>query len=226
MVLLLYSRHCDGSIAWAKYLHRLFTELSKHRGRLRVRHLPAEDLAAALPSSLPASTEREVRQSKLQLCLISPSLLHFLSEERARRNPRFSLSAVLPEPDRVLAVMLGVRDDQIGPAHRAALAGESGDSFSEWVHLEAKDHDLEFVQTVLYFSTHILNGGEGGGGAGKAATLATANPRRRSRSCRASGGSRGSTRTLPGGGAGGAENGTFHVHPKKVTEVFLLTFSS
>jgi len=24
-------------------------------------------------------------------------------------------------------------------------------SFSQWIHLEAKDHDLEFVQTVLYF---------------------------------------------------------------------------
>ena len=29
-------------------------------------------------------------------------------------------------------------------------------SFSQWIHLEAKDHDLEFVQTVLYFSTQIL----------------------------------------------------------------------
>jgi hypothetical protein len=30
-------------------------------------------------------------------------------------------------------------------------------SFSQWIHLEAKDHDLEFVQTVLYFSTQILH---------------------------------------------------------------------
>ncbi len=34
-VVLLYSRHCQGSIEWAKYLHKLFTELSKHKGRMR-----------------------------------------------------------------------------------------------------------------------------------------------------------------------------------------------
>ena len=34
-VILLYSRHCPGSIEWAKYLHKLFTELSKHKGKLR-----------------------------------------------------------------------------------------------------------------------------------------------------------------------------------------------
>ena len=34
-VVLLYSRYCPGSIEWAKYLHKLFTELAKHKGRLR-----------------------------------------------------------------------------------------------------------------------------------------------------------------------------------------------
>ena len=37
-VILLYSRHCPGSIEWAKYLHKLFTELSKHKGKLRYAH--------------------------------------------------------------------------------------------------------------------------------------------------------------------------------------------
>ncbi len=35
VVLLIYSRHCHGSIEWAKYLHRLFTELSKQKRKLR-----------------------------------------------------------------------------------------------------------------------------------------------------------------------------------------------
>ena len=34
-VILLYSRHCSGAIEWAKYLHKLYTELSKHKGKLR-----------------------------------------------------------------------------------------------------------------------------------------------------------------------------------------------
>jgi hypothetical protein len=34
-VILLYSRHCSGSIEWANYLNKLYTELSKHKGKLR-----------------------------------------------------------------------------------------------------------------------------------------------------------------------------------------------
>ena len=34
-VILFYSRHCNGAVEWAKYLHKLYTELSKHKGRLR-----------------------------------------------------------------------------------------------------------------------------------------------------------------------------------------------
>jgi hypothetical protein len=34
-VVLLYSRHCTGAVEWAKYLHKLYTELSKHKGKLR-----------------------------------------------------------------------------------------------------------------------------------------------------------------------------------------------
>ena len=41
-MLLLYSRHCSGSVEWARYLHKLFTELSRNKSRLTVRHLPVE----------------------------------------------------------------------------------------------------------------------------------------------------------------------------------------
>lgn len=48
-VILFYSRHCTGAVEWAKYLHKLYTELSKHKGRLRyvyflkkIVYLPAE----------------------------------------------------------------------------------------------------------------------------------------------------------------------------------------
>ena len=43
------------------------------------------------------------------------------------------------------------------PEHRSSLI-----SFPQWVHLEARDHDLEFVQTVLYFSSQILQRSEPG----------------------------------------------------------------
>ena len=34
-VVLIYSRFCPGGVEWAKYLNKLFTELSKHKGKMR-----------------------------------------------------------------------------------------------------------------------------------------------------------------------------------------------
>ncbi len=94
---------------------------------------------------LPPHMEDEICSSRLQLVLLSPTLLQFLY-----RQPSLLVGRLL-HPDRVIAIMLGVRDGQIQAEHRRSLV-----SFSQWIHLEAKDHDLEFVQTVLYFSTQIL----------------------------------------------------------------------
>ena len=129
--------------------------------------------------SLPQHIEDEIYQSRLQIVLLSPTLLQFLS-----RCPTLPIGRLL-HPDRVLAIMLGVKDSLITAEHRSGDWRESIKltsfknsknifscvqskpiiteffisvlfSFSQWIHLEAKDHDLEFVQTVLYFSTQIL----------------------------------------------------------------------
>lgn len=222
-VILLYSRHCPGSIEWAKYLHKLFTELSKHKGKLRyatghlhltlsvqrrilhwvhsldmhglfrVRHLPIEDLASHV---LPPSMEEGIYQSRLHLVLLSPNFLSFVA-----KNPSTPLGRLL-HPDRVLAVMLGVKDNQILPEHRSGLS-----SFSQWIHLEAKDHDLEFVQTVLYFSTQILNRTSAENGGAGARTRSG----RRLQSLNAGHGFSATAR-LSG------DNSSFHIHPKKITE--------
>ena len=34
-ILLIYSRYCPGAVEWAKYLHKLYLELSKRKGKLR-----------------------------------------------------------------------------------------------------------------------------------------------------------------------------------------------
>ena len=77
-------------------------------------------------------------------------------------------------------------------------------SFSQWIHLEAKDHDLEFVQTVLYFCTQILNRSDN---------------RKISRRSHPLGSAAGAQPCKCAGSGGTAENGVFHVHPKKVTQV-------
>ena len=158
----------------------------------RVRHLPVEDFIDCL---LPPQIEKEITGSRLQLVLLSPTMLQVLA-----RNSNTPVGRFL-HPDRVIAIMLGVRDAQILPEHRNSLI-----SFSQWIHLEAKDHDLEFVQTVLYFSTQILQRSH----KIKAMTSSNASAsiklaRSASNNCRPS------------------ESTLFHVHPRRVTEVNHLT---
>ena len=112
-----------------------------------VRHLPVEDLSDCI---LPPHMEKEITSSRLQMILLSPTLLQYLA-----RNSNVVVGRLL-HPDRVIAIMLGVRDSQITAQNRHSLV-----SFPQWIHLEAKDHDLEFVQTVLYFSTQILQRNSG-----------------------------------------------------------------
>jgi len=140
-VILMYSRYCNGSIEWAKYLHKLFTELSRHKGKLTVKHLPVEDMTCLLPAKL----ESEIYNARLQLVIVSPLFLQWVY-----KNPNQLVGRLLQQ-DRVIALLLGVREEQVLAEHRSSLI-----SFPQWVHLEARDHDLEFVQTVLYFSTQIL----------------------------------------------------------------------
>ena len=140
---------------------------------------------------LPPPMEKEITSSRLQLILLSPTLLQFLA-----RNSNFSLGRLL-HPDRVIAIMLGVRDAQISPQIRQ----QNLLSFSQWIHLEAKDHDLEFVQTVSYFSLQILKQQNLLGHKRVAHKLVS---RSASNICRP---------------PLASESNSFHVHPRRVTEV-------
>ena len=84
----MYSRHCQGSIEWARYLHKLFTELSRNKSRLTVKHLPVEDLTCHLPSSL----ESEMFNARLQLVIVSPVFLQWVY-----RNPALLVGRLLQQ---------------------------------------------------------------------------------------------------------------------------------
>lgn len=73
-----------------------------------------EDLASSV---LPSQVEADIYQSRLQIVLLSPALLQFLF-----KTPNFLLGKLL-HPDRVLAVMLGVKDSQILAEHREGTFG-------------------------------------------------------------------------------------------------------
>ena len=62
---------------------------------------------------LPPHIEEEIYQSRLQIVLLSPTLLEFMS-----RYPSLLIGRLL-HPDRVLAIMLGVKDSLITPEHRS-----------------------------------------------------------------------------------------------------------
>ena len=90
----------------------------------RVQHLPVEDLAS---TDLPPVMSTKISSSALQMVLLSPTFLHFLS-----RSPQSSLAVgPLLHPDRVLAVMLGVKDSQILPEHKA---GKNAHQFICWIN--------------------------------------------------------------------------------------------
>ena len=179
-----------------------------------VRHLPVEDLADCL---LPPHMEKEITSSRLQLILLSPTLLQFLA-----RNSNVVIGRLL-HPDRVIAIMLGVRDSQITAQNRhSALV-----SFAQWIHLEAKDHDLEFVQTVLYFSTQILQRNSSYSvNSGQAVT--TSGDLTRNNSAAANSGSGANKRFLKLARSSSnianncnrpPESTSFQVHPRRLTEV-------
>ena len=69
--------------------------------------------------SLPQHIEDEIYQSRLQIVLLSPTLLQFLS-----RCPTLPIGRLL-HPDRVLAIMLGVKDSLITAEHRSGDWRES-----------------------------------------------------------------------------------------------------
>ena len=63
--------------------------------------------------ALPQHIEEEIYQSRLQIVLLSPTLLQFIS-----RQPSLVIGRLL-HPDRVLAIMLGVKDSLITAEHRS-----------------------------------------------------------------------------------------------------------
>ena len=180
-----------------------------------VRHLPVEDLADCL---LPPHMEKEITSSRLQLILLSPTLLQFLA-----RNSNVVIGRLL-HPDRVIAIMLGVRDSQITAQNRhSALV-----SFAQWIHLEAKDHDLEFVQTVLYFSTQILQRNSSSVNSGQAVTTDGDLTRKNSAANNGSGANKRflklarSSSSIANNCNRPPESTSFQVHPRRLTEVRII----
>ena len=118
-------------------------------------------------------------------------------------NKSISVMIMMTSSPYFTAIMLGVRDSQITPANRHSLV-----SFAQWIHLEAKDHDLEFVQTVLYFSTQILQRSSA-----SAANNNGSNKRfNNNRLARSASNLANSCNRPP-------ESNSFHVHPRRLTEV-------
>ncbi len=74
-----------------------------------------EDLAESV---LPPSMEEGIYQSRLQLVLLSPNFLSFVAKNGGSGGRSAPAIGRLFHPDRVIAIMLGVKDSQITQEHR------------------------------------------------------------------------------------------------------------
>ena len=101
--------------------------------------------------SLPQHIEDEIYQSRLQIVLLSPTLLQFLS-----RCPTLPIGRLL-HPDRVLAIMLGVKDSLITAEHRS---GDWRESIKLTSFKNSKYFFLPLIKTnynrAFYFSAILI----------------------------------------------------------------------
>nr|CAD7400142.1 unnamed protein product [Timema cristinae] len=98
------------------------------------------------PGSIPASLEEKMVRVKLQIVIVCPQFL-----EQVYQHPAPALGKLL-QPDRVLAMLLGVEEDSVTEQHR----GRSLITYQQWCRLAVKDQDASFVGDFLEVAMGIL----------------------------------------------------------------------
>ncbi|CAG2068785.1 unnamed protein product, partial [Timema podura] len=112
-ILIVSSRDSQAAALWVNYLTTCFNQISKQRNRppFKVLTVSLEDVVG--PGSIPASLEEKMVRVKLQIVIVCPQFL-----EQVYQHPAPALGKLL-QPDRVLAMLLGVEEDNVTEQHRA-----------------------------------------------------------------------------------------------------------
>nr|CAD7588502.1 unnamed protein product [Timema genevievae] len=126
-ILIVSSRDSQAAALWVNYLTTCFNQISKQRNRP------------------PFNLEEKMVRVKLQIVIVCPQFL-----EQVYQHPAPALGKLL-QPDRVLAMLLGVEEDNVTEQHRAALI-----TYQQWCRLPVKDQDASFVGDFLEVAMGIL----------------------------------------------------------------------
>ncbi|CAB3364023.1 Hypothetical predicted protein [Cloeon dipterum] len=144
-ILILSNQQSHVANLWANYLSSCFDQMCQKRNRppFRILRVGLDDIVGSVPFAL----EERIVQVKLKLVIMCPL---FLQQVMEYPRPSQALSKLLM-PNRVLAMLLGVEEDQVTEQHRAALA-----NFNQWQRVPVRNKDAAFVSEFLNDSMAIL----------------------------------------------------------------------
>ncbi|XP_021917615.1 phosphoinositide 3-kinase adapter protein 1 isoform X3 [Zootermopsis nevadensis] len=139
-ILIVSSNQSQAAASWVDYLKVCFDQINKTRKRppFKMMCVSLEDVVG--PQVVPLAIEEKMTHVKLQIVIICPQFLHHIYENP---GPATTLGRLL-QPDRVLAMLLGVDESTVTEQHRAALI-----SYQQWHHIPVKDQDESFVSKFL-----------------------------------------------------------------------------
>ncbi|XP_059470509.1 phosphoinositide 3-kinase adapter protein 1 isoform X2 [Neocloeon triangulifer] len=144
-ILILSNQQSHVANLWANYLSSCFEQMCQKRNRppFRILRVGLDDIVGAVPFAL----EERIVQVKLKLVIMCPM---FLQQVMEHPKPSLDLTKLL-SPNRVLAMLLGVEEEQVTEQHRAAIA-----NFNQWQRVAVRNKDAAFVSEFLNDSMAIL----------------------------------------------------------------------
>ncbi|XP_045478573.1 phosphoinositide 3-kinase adapter protein 1 isoform X1 [Harmonia axyridis] len=146
--ILMVSLNCSqAATLWVEYFTSYFQQIGKQTNRksFKIQHLNVEDfIEAKVDTNIVLEKSSCV---KLQLVVMCPGLLDYISE-----HPDNAAFGKLFLPDRTLALLLGVTDDDLTEVHRKALP-----TYFKWQRMSVgQDQDENFTKEFIGHAMSIL----------------------------------------------------------------------
>ncbi|KAJ8875860.1 hypothetical protein PR048_023763, partial [Dryococelus australis] len=142
-ILIVSSHQSQTAALWVSYLTTCFERFSNQCRK--VLSVSLEEVVG--PRSVALALEEKMVHVKLQIVIVCPQFLEHIFQNP---GPGTALGKLL-QPDRVLAMLLGVSEDHILEQHRAALM-----SYQQWRRIPVRDQDESFVGEFFEIATNML----------------------------------------------------------------------
>ncbi|XP_049803405.1 phosphoinositide 3-kinase adapter protein 1 isoform X1 [Schistocerca nitens] len=147
-IVIISSKQSHAAELWVRYLKYCFEEVGKIHKKppYKVLCVGIEEIAGA--SRPPPALEEKMVRVKLQVVVMCSKLLDHVYNHP---GPSTALGRLL-QPERVVALLLGVEESSVTEQHRAALI-----SYLQWRKMTVKDQDEVFVRNLLDTAMGILS---------------------------------------------------------------------